>query len=151
MKQKKRGTVAVNRKATFNVAVADTYEAGIQLTGDEIKSIRQGRLQLNGAYVRLLKSRQEVPEVVLVGMNLSGAAEPERTRKLLLNKREIEELRELLDSKGRVVTPLDIHFVRGWAKLKIGVGTGRKNYDKRQLLKERDIDRDTRQEVDRRR
>jgi SsrA-binding protein len=136
--------LAVNRKAGFDVAVDRTFEAGIQLHGDEIKSIRAGRLQLAGGYVKLLnKGRSTLPKVVLVGLHLSLASEPERPRALLLHAKEVIEIQELLESKRWTAVPLDIHFKRGWAKVLIGLGQGRKQYDKRRLLRERDIDRES--------
>ena len=135
---------AVNRKARYDIAVEQTYEAGIILTGDEIKSIRAGRMQLAGGYVRLLgKGRNQIPQVALVGLHLSLAAEPERTRYLLLHAKEVLELQELMETKRWTAVPLDVHLKRGWAKVLIGVGQGRKQHDKRQLLRERDITRES--------
>jgi SsrA-binding protein len=130
---------AENRKARFDVAVERVIEAGLVLTGDEIKSIRAGRVQLTGAYIKLLSGRP-----VVIGMHLSVAHDPERTRALLLSRRELAELAQELDQAGKTAVALDVHVRRGWAKLSIGVGTGRKRYDKRQLLKERDIEREER-------
>jgi SsrA-binding protein len=131
---------AVNKKASFDVAVDSTYEAGLVLTGDEIKSIRANRIQLQGSYVRVIGG-----ELVLIGAHLSMAKNPERTRKLLLKMNEIEEIKKALNTKGRVAVPLRMYLKRGWAKMAVGVGTGRKQYDKRELLKNRDIERDMHQ------
>ncbi len=146
---KKQGSrIAENRRGLFNVAVEDTIEAGIVLSGDEIKSIRANRAQLTGAYVRLMyggKTGMHVlPQVVVVGMHLADAADPTRTRPLLLHKKEVQYLQEQLGAKGRTAIPTRIYMSHGWAKLQIGIGTGRKSHDKRQLLKERDIDREQR-------
>ena len=140
-----------NRKAGFDVAVNQTYEAGIALTGDEIKSIRNNHVQLTGAYVKLHRSRSQgrLPEVILVGMHLSKAKDPDRIRKLLLHQKEIEEIDRLLHTKGLAVVPLSLFMQRGWAKIKVGIGPGRRQYDKRQLLKERDLDRQQRGELKR--
>ena len=129
-------SVARNRKAGFDVAIQDTWEAGLMLTGDEIKSIRAGRVQLIGGYVRILN---EGP--VVLGIHLSLAKNPDRVRKLLLSKKEIEKLDSALRVKGKIAVPLDIHYKHGWAKLTIGIGVGRKAHDKRELLKKRDLDR----------
>ena len=131
------GSVAYNRKANFDVTIEDKWEAGLILHGDEIKSIRAGRVQLTGGYVRLLSG---VPAVI--GIHLSQGSDPDRTRKLLLSAKQIADLQELLHEKGKVAVPLDIHFSHGWAKLTIGIGTGRKVRDKRGLLKQRAIERD---------
>ncbi len=145
---KKPGRIAENRRGLFNVAVEETLEAGMILTSDEIKSIRGNRAQLTGAYVRMLyggKSAAEaMPQVVVVGMHLPDAKEPNRVRPLLLHKKEIIYLQEQLGAKGRTAIPVKIFMSRGWAKLQIGIGKGRKLHDKRQLLKERDIEREKR-------
>jgi SsrA-binding protein len=140
---------ATNRKAGFDVAVATDFEAGIVLTGDEIKSIRANRIQLNGSYVKLLygsRHSNQVPQVVLIGSNLSAAADPQRVRSLLLHAREVREIEALLGQRGHAAVPLKMYLKRGWAKVLIGVGPGRKQHDKRQLLKHRDLDRELRRE-----
>jgi SsrA-binding protein len=137
--------VAENRRARFDIAVEQTYEAGISLTSDEIKSIRANRVQLTGAYVRLLHGKgKPLPEVLLIGAHFAQAVDPERSRPLLLKAKEIRELEGELSTKGKTAVPLSIHFKRGWAKILLGVGKGRKTYDKRQLLKERDIEKQQR-------
>ena len=132
--------VAQNKKAGFDVEITQKFEAGIVLTGDEIKSIRSGRAQLAGGYVKLLKASTS-PKPVLIGLHLSKAAEPERVRTLLLHKKQIRELHELLSTKGRTAVALSVYLSHGWAKVTIGVGTGRKNHDKRAVLRKRDMDR----------
>jgi SsrA-binding protein len=135
---------AENRRARFDVAVEETLEAGISLTGDEIKSIRSERVQLTGAYVKLLygKNPQALPQVVVIGLHLGLAGEPERIRSLLLHAKEVRFLQEQLSVKGKTAVPLDLHMKRGWAKLTVGIGTGRKKGDKRNLLRERAVLRD---------
>lgn len=144
-------TVGVNRKARFDVQVERTFEAGLQLTGDEIKSVRAGRLQLNGGYVRIMGGgKGALPRLVLVGSHLSAAHEPERTRTLLLHAAEIRDIQEMVENRGWTAVPLDLHLKRGWAKLLVGVGRGRKQHDKRQLLRERDIAREAEASIKRR-
>lgn len=139
---------ARNRKATFDVQVEQTYEAGIVLEGSEIKSIRANRAQLSGGYVKLLhRGGDRLPEVVLVGLHLAGARDPERVRRLLLHEKEIAQLDGLLSAKGKVAVPLKIYLTHGWAKLQIGLGRGRKMHDKRELLRDRDRDREQQQEL----
>lgn len=144
----KRKGVAANRRAGFEVAVEHTYEAGIVLRGDEIKSVRADRVQLTGAYVKLMygskQGRRRLPQVALIGMHLALAADPQRTRLLMLHSKEVKELEDLLGTKGKTAVPLGLHFSHGWLKVKIGVGAGRKAYNKRELLKERDVERQQR-------
>lgn len=145
------GVLAVNRKARFDVAVEKTYEAGLRLTGDEIKSIRAKRLAMTGSYVKIMKGKQGqgLPQVVLVGLHLSAAKDPERSRALLLHAREVREIESLLAAKGKAAVPLSLFLKRGWAKVEVGVGSGRKQYDKRELIKRRDLDRQQRGELKR--
>lgn len=131
-----RRSRAVNKKASFEVAVEETFEAGLVLTGDEIKSIRANRVQLTGSYIKFLQNSPYV-----VGLHLALAQAPDRSRKLLLHEKEITTVRELLQAKGKTAVPLNIYIHRGWAKLTFGVGSGRKTYQKRELLKRRDEDR----------
>lgn len=138
-------SVAENRRGRFDIAIEQTLEAGIILTGDEIKSIRADRAQLTGAYVRLLQGKKALPRPIVIGLHLSLAKEPERTKGLLLSAKELRLLIDEVSQKGKTAIPLDVHFRRGWAKLTIGIGKGRKNYDKRELLKKRDLERQQQQ------
>ncbi|MBU6388952.1 SsrA-binding protein SmpB [Patescibacteria group bacterium] len=149
-KKKQRSTAAVNRKAGFDIQVEQTYEAGLILTGDEIKSIRAGRVQLTGSYVKIMaghRSGRQLPAVVVLGLHLGLAEQPDRIRPLLLHGAEVRELERALRVKGQTAVPLDLYLSHGWAKLKVGVGRGRKAYDKREVLKKRDIERDQRRDL----
>jgi SsrA-binding protein len=128
--------IAENKKGRFDSAIELTYEAGLVLTGDEIKSIRADRAQLTGAYVKMLQNRP-----VLINMHLGLAKQPTRTRHLLLSARQLSEIERQLQV-GRHMVPLEVRLVGRWAKLVLGVGRGRKQHDKRSLLKERAIARD---------
>lgn len=132
----KKTVIAENRKASFDVRVEQTFEAGISLSGDEIKSIRAKRAQLTGGYVKFLSGRP-----VVIGLHLSLAKDPERTRFLLLKKKEIDEIDQALQTKGKVAVVLDLYLRGGWAKLTLGLGSGRRQFDKRELIKHRDLDR----------
>lgn len=132
-----------NRKASFDVAVEQTYEAGLVLTGEEIKSIRAERAQLTGSYLKLHNGNLQV-----IGLQLSTAPDPQRLKKLLLNQAEIEQIKAAF-IKGKIAVPLKLYLKRGWAKLLIGVGTPRKKYDKRALLKQRDLQREASGELKR--
>lgn len=140
--KKKAPIVFFNRKAGFEIRVDEKFEAGIVLTGEEIKSIRAGRAQLHGSYIRFIGDRLQV-----IGLQIANVSVPERSRNLLLHQKEIEHLKKELQIKGKVVLPLDLHLKRGFAKLNIGLGASRKAYDKRALLKERDAERSQKQEL----
>jgi len=137
--------VASNRRARHEYFIEETVEAGIVLTGTEIKSIRAGRLNLRDAYARV-----DDDEVWLIGMHISpyeqaGAYfqhDPLRPRKLLLHRREIAYLRAQLGQKGLTLVPLRLYLKGGRAKLELGLAKGKKLYDKRDTLAERDARRD---------
>ena len=133
---------ALNKKAGFEVEVDWKVEAGLILRSDEIKSIRAKRVQLTGSFIKILQSGK----CVMVGSHFSAAKEPDRAIPLLLNKKEIDKIRAELSEKGKTAVPLRIYLKKGWAKLEIGIGSGRKLYQKKELLKMRDIKRE--QEVD---
>ncbi len=137
--------VAQNRKARHDYDVVDTFECGIALQGSEVKSIRDGKVQLRDAYARV-----ERGEVWLHGMHVSpyafassfGAHEPERPRKLLLHRREIEELRTKTQQQSLTLVPLSVYFKDGRAKVEVALARGRKTYDKRHAIASRDAERD---------
>lgn len=141
-------TIATNRQAFHEYFVEERYEAGIALTGTEIKSLRAGQLNLREAYARI-----ERGEAWLIGMYISPYQHagdyfqhaPDRPRKLLLHKREIAHLSAQIGQKGLTLVPLRLYLKRGRAKLELGVAKGKKLYDKRQSMAERDA----RREVDR--
>ncbi|HHV05851.1 MAG TPA: SsrA-binding protein SmpB [Anaerolineaceae bacterium] len=137
--------VSTNRKARFEYFVSDTYEAGLVLKGTEIKSIRQGKMSLQEAYVRT-----DGEEAWLVGAHIAPYEQastaqhnPTRDRKLLLHKKEIRQLWNAVRIKGMTIVPLRVYLKAGRAKLEIGVARGKKQYDKRESIKERDIQRES--------
>jgi len=137
--------VSTNRKARFEYFVSDTYEAGLVLKGTEIKSIRQGKMSLQEAYVRT-----DGEEAWLVGSHIAPYEQastaqhnPTRDRKLLLHKKEIRQLWNAVRIKGMTIVPLRVYLKAGRAKLEIGVARGKKQYDKRESIKERDIQRES--------
>jgi len=137
-------TVAVNRRARHEFAVEETLEAGIALTGTEIKSIRAGRVNLAEAYARIEKG-----EAWLIGAHIApyeqgnrNNHEPTRTRKLLLHRDQISELIGRTQAKGFTLVPLKLYIRNGMAKLEIGIAKGKKAYDKRRTIAERDARRD---------
>ena len=134
----------LNRQANYNYFVIETYEAGIVLKGTEIKSIRNGKCNIKDSYA-IIKNG----EVFLLNAHISPYEngnmfnhEETRTRKLLLNKREIFKLRDKVMIEGNTLIPLKIFFSNGKAKVLIGVCKGKKNYDKRESIKEKDIARE---------
>lgn len=137
-------TVTINRKATHDYEILRTLEAGLSLTGSEIKSIREGHVSIREAYVR-----PSGDELNLVGAHIAHYKpasrhnhDPTRTRKLLLHKKEIRELlRDLQTAGGVTIVPLRLYLKNGKAKLEIALGRGKKAYDKRAAIAKRDADR----------
>ena len=134
----------LNRKARYDYVIEDEYEAGIVLTGTEIKSIRLGKANIKDSYAII---RNE--EIYLLNTHISAYDkgnifnhEENRTRKLLMHKKEIKKLNNKLILEGYTLIPLKIYFVRGRAKVEIGVCKGKKNYNKKDAIKERDIKRE---------
>jgi SsrA-binding protein len=138
-------TIALNRKARHEFTIEDTFEAGLVLTGTEIKSIRAGHVSLQEAYARI-----ERGEAWLVGAHIAPFAggnrlnhEAKRSRKLLLHRDEIDELLGKTKSKGLTIVPLRLFIDgRGHAKLEIGLGRGKQLHDRRREIAERDARRD---------
>ena len=129
--------VANNKKARHDYFIEETYEAGIALTGTEIKSVRQGRVSIKESYAKI-----ENEEIIIYGMNISFNVEPVRPRKLLLHKREIRKLIGYTTLKGLTLVPLRMYINdRGKAKLELAVARGKKEYDKRHDIAKRDADR----------
>ena len=144
-KAKADNLISDNRKARHDYHIHDTFEAGIVLTGTEIKSIRQGKLNLKDSFCRI----HDRGELWLMGVHISPYEQgnrfnhdPERTRKLLMHKAEIAKLLGQVKEKGYSLVPLNFHFSRGLVKVTVGLVTGKKNYDKRQDIAERDAKRD---------
>ncbi|HVM10319.1 MAG TPA: SsrA-binding protein SmpB [Acidimicrobiales bacterium] len=152
-KKQMPGTVASNRKARHDYEILETYEAGIQLVGPEVKSLRDAKVQLRDSYARV-----ENGEVWLHGVHIApyvfaqgfGAVDPDRRRKLLLHRREIEEMDERTSQEHLTLVPLSIYFKEGKAKIEIGLARGRKNYDKRAAIAKREADRELERTVGRR-
>ena len=134
----------LNRVANHNYFITDTYECGIVLTGTEIKSIRNGKCNIKDSYA-IIKNN----EVYLLNTHISTYDkgnifnhEETRTRKLLLHKKEILKLNNKVNLEGYTLIPIKIYFVKGKAKILLGVCKGKKTYDKKEALKVRDLDRE---------
>ena len=137
--------VSTNKKARFEYFILETFEAGLVLKGTEIKSIRNGQISLQEAYVRT-----DGKEIWLVGAHVAPYEhasafqhDPKRDRKLLMHKKEIRKLFDEIRIKGMTIVPMRVYLKGGKAKLEIGLAKGKKQYDKRESIKERDIERET--------
>ena len=137
-------TISVNRQAYHDYFVDETYETGIVLTGTEIKSIRGGKVNLRGAFARVRDG-----EVWIEGMHIAlyeqGTYmnhEPLRPRKLLLHRRQITHLVNKVEAKGLTLVPLKLYLKNNRAKIELGLCRGKKQYDKREAIKERDVQRE---------
>ena len=146
-------TIALNRRARHDYAIEDTLEAGLVLTGTEIKSVRARKVNIAEAYARV-----ERGEAWLIGAHIAEYAQgnrynhaPTRTRKLLLHRDQIAELTGLQAAKGLTIVPLRLYLRNGMAKLELGIARGKKSHDKRRTIAERDIrrqlERDTKERV----
>ena len=136
--------IAENRKARFNYFIEDTYEAGMVLTGTEVKSMRQGRANLKDAYARIKNGEVYVYQIHISPYPFAyyNNHEPLRVRKLLLHKREIKKLYAKVNEKGHTLVPLKLYFKDGKIKLELAVAKGKRKYDKRDTIKRRDEKRD---------
>lgn len=136
----------LNRKAKYNYQIFDTIEAGIVLTGTEIKSLRLGKANIKDSYARVKNN-----EIFLINMHISSYDngnifnhDETRERKLLLHKKEILKFRDKIKLEGYTIVPLKVYLKNGRAKVLIGLAKGKKNYDKREDIKKRDIERSIR-------
>lgn len=148
-REKGRKLIAQNKKAAHDYHLGDRFEAGMVLTGTEVKSLRQGRASLADAFAtvddgEVWLRNAHIPEYAF-GTWTNHATR--RTRKLLLNRREIDKLARAVDNPGRTLVPLSIYFSDGYAKVEIAVATGKKAWDKRQSIAERDANRDAQREL----
>ena len=139
-----RQVVAQNKKARHDYFVLETYEAGIELFGTEVKSIRKGKINLKDSWCSIEKG-----EIFVNGMHISHYEQgnifnrdPMRVKRLLMHKREINRLLGVTKQQGLTLIPLSVYFLKGRAKLEIGLCKGKKNYDKRETMAKRDAQRD---------
>jgi SsrA-binding protein len=137
-------SIAKNRRARHDYTIIDTYEAGLVLSGSEVKSLRDGKANLSDAYGIVRDG-----EIFLINLHISvyerasyNNHEPTRTRKLLLHKREIGRLIGAIERQGLTLIPLELYFKRGIAKVAIALGKGKKQHDKREDAKAKDADRE---------
>ena len=142
-------TVALNRKARRDYEVLEKIETGIELRGTEVKSLREGRMNLKDSYARVQEG-----EIFLVNAHISPYShgnmqnhDPTRDRKLLLHKSEIKRLTGKTEEKGLTLVPLKVYFVRGRAKVELSLARGKRQYDKRETIKRRDAEREMNREL----
>ena len=136
-------TIVTNRRARFDYDLGDRFEAGIVLSGSEVKSLRQGSAQLAEAFVKLSRDGVDLMNCTIPPYEMGGYAnhEPRQPRRLLLHKAEIEKLRKGADQKGMTIVPLRLYFKDGRAKLALALGKGKKTVDKRQTIADRESKR----------
>lgn len=152
MMNNSKKTIAENRKARFNYFIEDTYECGIELQGTEVKSVKNGSISFPDAFAEIINK-----EIWIKNMNIAEYAyssifnhEPGRPKKLLLHKEEIKRLTRKVEEKGYTLVPLEFYLKNGRVKVSLGVCKGKKDYDKKNTIKERDINRDIQRELSRR-
>lgn len=136
--------IALNRKARYNYSVDESYECGIELLGTEIKSVRDGKISFPDAWAEVVDG-----EVWLRSLRISENPfssvfnhDPDRKKKLLLHKDEIKRIQRKVDEKGYTLIPLSFYFKKGRVKVELGLCKGKKNFDKRADIRERDLNRD---------
>jgi len=144
MAKKKDNDLASNRQAFYNFEITETFEAGISLLGTEIKSLRDHGGNIKDAYVLITKNEAWLKNASIAPFKFGNIHnhEEKRERKLLLHKREIEQLKKFTQQKGLTIVPLALYLIKGKAKVKIGVAKGKKSHDKRSTIKERQENRD---------
>ena len=137
--------IAKNKKAYHEYHICEKYEAGIELQGTEVKSIRQGKVSLTEAYCTIRKDKElYINQMNITSYDNAGYCnhDPIRKRRLLMHRREIMKLRTKLLIKGYTLVPLSLYFKRGWAKIELGLAKGKRKYDKREAIKKREIKRE---------
>jgi SsrA-binding protein len=143
--ESQRPTIALNRRARHDYFIEERYEAGLALMGWEVKALRAGKLQLNEGYVIIRSDEAWLVGAHITPLNSASThvvADPTRTRKLLLNRRELDHLVGAVERKGHTLIPLAMYWKNGRAKLEIGLGRGKKSHDKRAAEKDRDWQRE---------
>ncbi|MDZ4710807.1 MAG: SsrA-binding protein SmpB [bacterium] len=135
--------ISTNRKANFEYAILSRYEAGVVITGTEVKSLREGKVNLQESYGRVIND-----EVWVINLHINeykfgniNNHEPLRNRKLLLHKKEIRKIKQELQEKGLTLVPLKIYFKNSLVKVELGIAKGKKLYDKRESIKKREVER----------
>ncbi len=137
-----------NKQARFNYAIEEDFEAGLVITGAEVKAFRAGKVSITGAFVRPLQSGPNGQiELWLINSQFAHTLEPDRSRKLLIHRREIDRLIGKVQEKGFTLIPLALYLSRGRVKLSVGLGRGKKQFEKRETIKKRDVEREIRRSL----
>ena len=143
--------IATNRQAKRNYELFDSWEAGLVLSGSEVKSLRESKVQISEAF-----GREEDRELWIIGLHISPyrnnpnfAHDPDRPKKLLLHRNEIERILHRLNRDGLTLVPLSLYFSNGKAKINVALGRGKSDYDKRQTIAKRDADKETQKALSR--
>ena len=146
-------TVARNRKARHEYQILDTVEAGLVLVGPEVKSVRQGKVNLQEGYATIERGEAFLHDVHISPYDAANRwnVDPTRKRKLLLSRAEIRDLGRRVAEKGLTLVPLDLHFKKGFAKVTLGVARGKGHADKRETIRRREMEREAAREMGRRR
>jgi len=143
--------VATNRKAYHHYEILETLEAGIELTGSEVKSCRSGKADLRDSFAHIDRNEIFAYNIYIAPYEQAGIAkfrvEPRKKRKLLLHRQEINRLIGQVSQKGFTLIPLELYFKNSWAKVKLGLAKRKKIYDKREILRQRDLEREMRREL----
>jgi SsrA-binding protein len=142
-------TLAINKRANFDYDISDTYEAGMVLYGHEVKSIKTGHISLKGAFVTIKRSSRKSPQFFLtnsfvppyIHASQIDNYDPNRSRQLLINKKEIKYLIGKTGEQGLTLVPIKIYTKRSLIKLAFGIGKGKKKFDKREDIKKKDVER----------
>lgn len=140
--------IANNKKVFFDYFVEDKFEAGIELKGSEVKSVKAGKVSIKESFIRIINDEVFIMGMSIVPWQYGSVYNPEerRVRKLLLNKKEIRKLHEKVKIKGYTIVPLDVHLSKGYVKIQIAVAKGKKNYDKRESIAKKDQERNIRRD-----
>lgn len=142
--------LAYNKRAKFDYEILETFEAGLALTGQEVKSARDGKMSLIGSYVTMHGGEAFLLNAQIAKYRFAGKLEgydPKRSRKLLLRKQELSRILGKLEQKGLTLVPVSVYTKGSKVKLEFGVGRGKKQYEKKEKIKSRDIERDVRREI----
>ncbi|MDD5251672.1 MAG: SsrA-binding protein SmpB [Patescibacteria group bacterium] len=139
--------LAANKKAFHDYEILEKFEAGLQLAGQEVKAVRNGRMSLQGAYVTIVGGQLQLLNAHLPKYDKAGPLadyDPDRTRRLLIHRRELQRLAGKLEQKGLTLVPLSVYTKGSLIKLEFGLARGKKQYEKRETIKKRDLDREMR-------
>lgn len=140
--------IANNKKVFFDYFIEDKFEAGIELKGSEVKSVKAGKVSIKESFIRIINDEVFIMGMSIVPWQYGSVYNPEerRVRKLLLNRKEIRKLHEKVKVKGYTIVPLDVHLSKGYVKVQIAVAKGKKNYDKRESIAKKDQERNIRRD-----